>query len=68
MTGGVLRNIGHTASGGGNGATAAKITPGSDDDVVARRLRKAAEQESDPTLRDKLWKEYSDYTHGTSAK
>ncbi len=74
MAGGVarttaLRNTGRTASGGGgNGATAPKITPGSDNDIVARRLRKAAEQEPNPTLRAKLWKEYTDYARGTSAK
>jgi len=64
-----LRSTGRTASGGGgNGATAPKITPGSDNDIVARRLRKAAEQESDPALRAKLWKEYTDYIHGGSAR
>jgi hypothetical protein len=45
----------------GNGATARNIPDGSDDDVVARRLRRAAEQETDPELKDKLWKEYVDY-------
>ena len=48
----------------GNGATAPKIVPGSDNDIVARRLRKAAEQEPDPTLRAKLWKEYVEYRQG----
>jgi hypothetical protein len=57
-----------SGSGVGNGATAAKIAPGSDDDIVARRLRKAAEQETDPTLRAGLWKEYTSYKDGTSAK
>jgi hypothetical protein len=42
----------------GNGASASEIADGSDDDIVARRLRKAAEQETDPELKDKLWKEY----------
>jgi hypothetical protein len=56
------------ASGGGNGATAPNVVPGSDDDIVARRLRKAAEQETDPTLRARLWKEYTAYKEGTSAK
>jgi hypothetical protein len=28
---------------------------------VARRLRKAAEQETDPELKEKLWKEYINY-------
>jgi hypothetical protein len=58
-------------SGGGNGATAPNISPGSDDDIVARRLRNAAQQEADPILRAKLWKEYKEYTEyeqGTSAK
>jgi hypothetical protein len=54
--------------GGGNGATAPKIVPGSDNDIVARRLRKAAEQETNPALRAKLWKEYTDYRQGTSAR
>jgi hypothetical protein len=51
---------------GGNGATAPKIVPGSDDDIVASRLRKAAEQETDPALRARLWKEYRDYRQGTA--
>jgi hypothetical protein len=50
----------------GNGATAPKIVPGSDNDIVARRLRKAAEEETDPKLRAKLWKEYMDYRQGTA--
>ena len=45
----------------GSGATARNIPDGSDDDIVARRLRKAAEQETDPELKDKLWKEYIEY-------
>jgi len=53
---------------GGNGASAPKVVPGSDNDIVARRLRKAAEQETNPTLRAKLWKEYTDYRQGMSTK
>jgi hypothetical protein len=34
---------------------------GSDDDVLARQLREAAEQESDPVLKKKLWTEYKKY-------
>jgi hypothetical protein len=52
------------ASGGGatgSGGAATEIPDGSDDDVVARRLRKAAEQETDPELKEKLWKEYVEY-------
>ena len=32
-----------------------------DDDIVARQLREAAEKETDPVLKEKLWKEYEDY-------
>ncbi len=34
---------------------------GEDDDIVARQLREAAEKETDPELRKKLWQEYEDY-------
>jgi hypothetical protein len=54
--------------GTGNGATAPKTRPGNDNDIVAHRLRKAAEQETDPAVRAKLWKEYTSYVQGTSAK
>ncbi|GAA5318747.1 MAG: hypothetical protein Aseana_08100 [Candidatus Pelagadaptatus aseana] len=39
----------------------ADIPDGSDDDVVARQIREAAEQETDPVLREKLWEEYRQY-------
>jgi hypothetical protein len=52
----------------GNGAVANEIPDGSDDDVVARRLRKAAEQETDPELKDKLWKEYVEYKKNAQGK
>jgi hypothetical protein len=45
----------------GNGAVASEIPDGSDDDVVARRLRRAAQEETDPELKEKLWKEYVEY-------
>ena len=32
-----------------------------DDDIVARQLREAAENETDPELKAKLWKEYEEY-------
>ena len=38
---------------------------GSDDDVVARQLREAAEKETDPELKKKLWEEYRKYKDGT---
>jgi hypothetical protein len=52
----------------GNGASAREIPDGSDDDVVARRLRKAAEEETDPELKDKLWKEYIEYKKNGQTK
>ena len=32
-----------------------------DDDIVARQLREAAEEETDSELKEKLWKEYEKY-------
>lgn len=37
------------------------IPDGSDDDVIARQIREAAEKETDPELRAKLWDEYRRY-------
>jgi hypothetical protein len=39
---------------------------GHDDDIVARQLREAAERETDPELKEKLWKEYEEYKKGSS--
>lgn len=36
-----------------------------DDDIVARQLREAAEKETDPELKAKLWKEYEAYKKNT---
>ena len=33
-------------------------------DIVARQLREAAEKETDPVLKEKLWKEYEAYKKG----
>ena len=44
----------------------ADIPDGSDDDVVARQLREAAEKETDPELKAKLWEEYRRYKQGTN--
>ena len=52
----------------GNGASAREIPDGSDDDIVARRLRKAAQQETDPELKEKLWKEYVEYKKSGQTK
>jgi hypothetical protein len=38
---------------------------GQDDDIVARQLREPAEKETDPELKEKLWKEYEDYKRGS---
>jgi hypothetical protein len=65
----LVRKSSLSASGaGGNGAVAQKISVGSDNEIVARRLRKAAEQETDPALRAKLWKEYTDFRQGMSTR
>lgn len=40
------------------------IPDGSDDDVVARQLREAAEKEQDPELKRRLWEEYRRYKEG----
>ncbi len=39
------------------------IGPVADDDIVARQLREAAEKETDPILKEKLWQEYKAYKH-----
>jgi hypothetical protein len=41
------------------------VGDGGDDDIIARNLREAAMEESDPELREKLWEEYRDYKRGT---
>jgi hypothetical protein len=69
--GGDLKSDKSSAGGGsasGNGAVSREIPNGNDDDVIARRLRKAAEQETDPELKDKLWKEYVEYKKNTQGK
>jgi hypothetical protein len=53
---------------GAAGPTAAvppDVGNGNDDDIVARQIRKAAEAETDPELRTKLWDEYRKYKQGT---
>jgi hypothetical protein len=46
---------------GTTSSTPKDIPDGSDDDVVARQIREAAENETDPELKAKLWKEYKRY-------
>ncbi len=58
---------GRDGPGGSGGAAQAPqdVGDGSDDDIIARNLREAAMEESDPELREKLWEEYRDYKRGT---
>lgn len=66
---------GSSGQGAGSGAGAERqrgrqgvppnIPDGSDDDVVARQLREAAEKERDPELKKRLWEEYRRYKEGT---
>ena len=46
---------------GGTSGRQERYSGGRDDDIVARQLREAAEKETDPALREKLWKEYEAY-------
>ncbi|MCF6263318.1 MAG: hypothetical protein L3J24_07000 [Xanthomonadales bacterium] len=49
----------------GKPSSAPPGTPdGRNDDVIARQLREAAEQETDPELKRKLWAEYRRYKQG----
>ncbi len=42
----------------------ADVADAHDDDVVARQLREAAMDETDPVLKEKLWEEYRRYKAG----
>ena len=52
--------------GGVRGGSASQRQVEYDDDIVARQLREAAEQETDPELKEKLWKEYEDYKRNST--
>ena len=41
------------------------IPDAKDDDIIARQLRESAMKETDPELKEKLWKEYEDYKRNT---
>jgi hypothetical protein len=66
--------LGNTPDQSGETSTGARPSPrnraeaalpaGGDDDIVARQLREAADRETDPVLRDKLWEEYRKYKGG----
>lgn len=66
--GGLLPEEGTRRRGPGSPGDRASLPPvpddvpsGQNDDVVARQLREAAENETDPALREKLWDEYRQY-------
>ncbi len=61
---------GSRQSGADGSRTATRDAPPSagDDDIVARQLREAAEQETDPVLREKLWEEYRRYKEKQKAQ
>jgi hypothetical protein len=52
---------GSRTGGKGGSADDRHRTDYEDDDIVARQLREAAENETDPELKEKLWKEYEEY-------
>ena len=49
----------------GKGKDRDRYGSGEDDDIVARQLREAAEKETDPELKEKLWQEYEEYKRNT---
>ncbi|MFN8702703.1 MAG: hypothetical protein ACK5XB_17935 [Rhodospirillales bacterium] len=53
-----------TPSNAGQHERAGVTDGGAGDDIVARQLRQAAEAESDPVLKEKLWAEYRRYRGG----
>jgi len=59
------RATSQTSAGAGTGAATTRAYNPDDDDIVARQLREAAEQETDPELKKKLWKEYEKYRKNT---
>lgn len=74
-SGGSQSGQGASSSGGGAGAGTGTQTGTEQqggmqtieagyDDIVARQLREAAEKETDPELKEKLWEEYRKYKEG----
>lgn len=55
---------GASPPGAGGETEPARPPPRRDEDIVARQLREAAENETDPELREKLWAEYEAYLDG----
>jgi len=48
----------------GDAAASTNLPDAKDDDIIARQLREAAMQETDPELKEKLWDEYRRYKKG----
>ena len=48
----------------GDAAATTNLPDAKDDDIIARQLREAAMQETDPELKEKLWDEYRRYKKG----
>ena len=48
----------------GDDDVATELPDAKDDDIIARQLREAAMQETDPVLKEKLWDEYRRYKKG----
>jgi hypothetical protein len=57
-----------TSSATGNGATARPVPQPNGDSIIARRLRKAAEQETDPRVKARLQSEYVEYQNNAQQK
>lgn len=55
---------GEASSSAPQGVPEGTLPPPEDDDIVARQLREAAEKETDPELKKKLWDEYWTYKRG----
>ena len=68
---GSSKPVGGTATGGNSKAKKKPPTQGTkdlsqtDDDIIAKQLREAAEQETDPEVKEKLWEEYRKYKEGS---
>ena len=66
-------SLNQSATTAGNGSTTKSQTPPTsgnkdlsqtDDDIIAKQLKEAAEQETDPEVKAKLWEEYRKYKEG----
>jgi len=63
--GGTSREYDRSPGDGKGGIPPSRERPsGYDDDIVARQIREAAEKETDPELKERLWKEYENYKRG----